>query len=444
MNIWTLVKTRIEHLRNARRSRAEIEARQLDKFRRLVAHVNGNSPYYRDLIAEHRIDVANCVPADFPPLTKTELMANFDRIVTDRRITHDAITDFLAVSKEPNDLFAGDFTVVHTSGTSGEVGYFVYSAKDWTRGVAQGLRVNPPRKGKRRLAFLGAANGHFTGVSFAATSRRSLLKLKYDVDIYDINSPIRPVIEGLNKFQPDILMGYATAFAILAERQQKGELSISPKWVQSSGEPISAADRSLIESVFGVPVLNVYSCTEHLIMGLGKADYGGIYLFEDDLIFELEPDHTLITNLFNFTQPLIRYRMDDVLEKMEDPEPAYPFTKVREISGRKEQIPFFINRHGEEDFISPHIINEFIVKNVRRFQFQVVDKTSCIFRVCLDDGLSEEQRSHTLSRVEARLGEIFTEKEMDNVIRQVEPVDDLRPDPKTGKFRLILMPEHVS
>ena len=412
MNVWTLVKTRIEHLRNVRRSRAEIEARQLDKFRRLAAHVQKNSPYYRDLIAEHRIDVARCVPADFPPLTKTELMANFDRIVTDRRITRDAITDFLAVSKDPNELFAGAFTVVHTSGTSGEVGYFVFSASDWTRGVAHALRVNPPRRGKRRLAFLGAANGHFTGVSFAATCRRSLLKLKYDVEIHDINSPIRPVIEGLNAFQPDILMGYASAFAILAERQKKGELTISPKWVQSSGEPIGAADREMIESVFGIPVLNVYSCTEHLIMGLGKAEYGGIYLFEDDLIFEIEPDHTLITNLFNYTQPLIRYRMDDVLEKMEDPEPLFPFTKVQEISGRSEQIPFFTNRHGEEDFISPHIINEFIVKNVRRFQFQVVDKTSCVFRVCLDDGLSEDQRSQTLSNVDARLGEIFAEPGM--------------------------------
>lgn len=442
MDIFALLMTRLEHIRNGRRLRAEIEARQLAKFRRLAAHVNEKSPYYRDLIAQRGIDVTRCTPTDFPPLTKSELMANFDSIITDSRIRREAVSNFLSHSKDPNELMAGRFTVVHTSGTSGEVGYFVYSPTEWTRGVTQAFRVNPPRRGKRRLAFFGAANGHFTGVSFAATCRRSILKLKYDVTIHDINSPLKPVLEDLNDFQPDILMGYASGFAILADRQKKGELNISPKWIQSSGEPISASDRELIETTFGAPLLNVYSCTEHLIMGLGKAEYGGIYLFEDDLIFEFEKDHTLITNLFNYTQPLIRYRMDDVLEKMEDPNPIYPFTKIREISGRSEQTPFFVNRHGNEDFIHFQMINEFIVKNVRRFQFEVVDKTSFIFRICLADGLNEEERDQALADVDARLDEIFAEKEMDNVIRKIEVLEDLHPDAKTGKFKLILMPKN--
>ncbi len=34
-----------------------------------------------------------------------------------------------------------------------------------------------------------------------------------------------------------------------------------------------------------------------MVMGLGTSDYGGMYLMEDRLIFELEDDHTLVTNL---------------------------------------------------------------------------------------------------------------------------------------------------
>ena len=443
MNLWTLLATHIEHKRNARRSGAGIAVRQRHKFRRLMAYAQRKSPYYRDLISARGISIATCVPEDFPVLTKSGLMENFDNIVTDRRITRDAIADFFAVSKNPSDLFAGKYTVVHTSGTSGEIGYFVYSPTDWSRGMSQTLRINPIRPGKRRLAFFGATQGHFAGVTFAATSQRSILKLKYDLVTYDVNTPLAAVLEGLNAFQPDILMGYASGLAILAQRQGNGELDISPTWIQSSGEVITSADWALIESTFGVPLLNVYSCTEHLIMGVGTREFGGTYLFEDDLIFELMRDHTMVTNLFNYTLPLVRYRMDDTLERTEDSRKIYPFTKVKDIAGRNEHIPCFTNRHGENDFISPHIINEFIVKNVRRFQLEVVDKTSCIFRVCLERDLSDLGRAKTLRDVETRLREIFAEKDMSNVSRRIEAVDDVLPDARTGKFRLIVMPDKI-
>src|SRR6476619_4504878 len=65
--------------------------------------------WYRDLIAERGINVDTCVPADFPPLTKAVLMANFDRIVTDRRVTKAAIADFLSRSRDPADQFLNRF-----------------------------------------------------------------------------------------------------------------------------------------------------------------------------------------------------------------------------------------------------------------------------------------------------------------------------------------------
>ncbi len=56
-------------------------------------------------------------------LTKRELMENFDRIVTDRRLKKDLIADFLTRSKDPNGLLLGRYHVVHTSGSSGELAY---------------------------------------------------------------------------------------------------------------------------------------------------------------------------------------------------------------------------------------------------------------------------------------------------------------------------------
>jgi len=136
----SLMRQRRDYRRHERMSRAELEALQLEKFRALVNHAHAHSPYYRRLIEERGIDVERCVPADFPVLTKPELIEHFDDIVTDRRLNKAVITEFLSNSIDPNDLLFGQYHVIHTSGSSGQVGYFVFSEADWGRGVAQGAR----------------------------------------------------------------------------------------------------------------------------------------------------------------------------------------------------------------------------------------------------------------------------------------------------------------
>ena len=441
MRFSTLIRTRLEHVANEKRTRAQIEARQLRKFRQLVAHAAKHSPYYRDIIETRGIDVALCAPQDFPILTKTELFANFDRIVTDSTITRAKITEFLKHSKDPAELFAGKYWVVRSSGSSGQVGYSVYSPEAWARGVTGALRINPPALGKRRLAVFGTCNDHFASVSLAMTCRRWPLNWAYEVAVCEINEPLATTVDTLNAFQPTILMGYPSAFAKLADKQLEGRLRINPRYVQCSGEPVLAQDRERIVQAFGVPLLNVYSCSEHLLMGVSGTDDGGMYLFEDDLIFELESDHTRITNLFNYVMPLIRYRLDDVLLPLQGRQPGLPFTRVADIIGRREYTPVFANDNGEEDFISPLVILSYFVKNVRRHQLQLVDKTRCTLRIRLTEGLDSEQREQTLRQAHAQFGELLAQKEMGKVRYKVEVVDDLPADPKTGKFRLIVPPD---
>ena len=154
-------------------------------------------------------------------------------------------------------------------------------------------------------------------------------------------------------------------------------------------------------------------------------------LFEDDLIFELQSDHTCITNLFNRTLPLIRYRMEDVLTPVENARSTVPHRIVKEIVGRNEHVPYLRNVHGDEDFISPHIINEFFVPGLRRFQMQLHDRTSFLFKVCLESGLDAAGQTAVLRK-------ILAEKQMQNVTFEVKEVPTLDVDAKTGKFRLVL------
>jgi len=439
--LLTSIRKAREMRRAATQTRAELEANQLAKFRRLARHVNEHSPYYRKLIAERGIDVARCQPKDFPVLTKSLLMRHFDEIVTVPRITKQAIAEFLTRSKDPTELFLGKYRVIYTSGSSGEVGYFVYSPQDWARGMAmrpRGPRPQRKRKGKFRIAYFAATDGHYAGVTLMASLRSGIARWFVDAQLLEVNSPLTDTIAALNEFQPDMLIGYTTALKILGEQQRAGVLHLDHLInIATGGEVTTESDRAFLEQTFDCPLTNSYACSEHLGMGGSPPGSSNIVLYDDDLMFEIYPDHSVVTNLFNYTLPLIRYRMADILRPIESDEHA-PYRVIESLVGRNELQPVFRNRDGAEDFISPHTINEVFVAGVTRFQLQLLGAAEFRFMVCLDTELDSAARAAAVEAVAQRLREILARKRMENVHFEVLPTDDLPVNPRTRKFQLIV------
>ena len=224
----------------------------------------------------------------------------------------------------------------------------------------------------------------------------------------------------------------------LAGAQERGELRIRPRHLGNGGEPLPPDVKTYLERVFKVPVLNAYASSEHLYMGLTLPGSEGLHLMEDDLIFETRPDHTCVTNLFNHTMPLIRYRMDDVLVPDSNGKSSYPFTRVKEVVGRMEDALVFTNRHGRDDFIHPIVIVELIIRGLRAWQIVLVTRVSFRFRAQFENGLSPEEIQATHDRIRQQLNRILAEKEMDQVEFSIEPVESLAVDPHSGKFRLVV------
>ena len=426
--------------RNERLSRGELEARKIQKFRRLVAYAAHNSPYYSQLIHKRHIAIEDCTPADFPVLTKTELMANFDRIVTDRGISREGLERFLSNSTNPNERFLEKFQVVHTSGSSGEMGYFVYSLKDWGHAMAQLLRTTPSSRllRKTKVAEFFATGGHYGGVSMAKHWCRGHGKYFLDLLLLEINSPLNDVVDRLNAFQPHILGGYNTALKLLAQKQIEGVLQIAPESVVTGGEPVSDTDLAQLKHAFRGTVYNNYASSEHLLMGVMGPDDVMMTLYDDDLIYEPHDNHLIVTNLFNFTLPLIRYRMSDVIRLVPDESSNRPYLKIESLVGRTEMTPVFTNEDGLKDFISPFMIIEMFVAGVKRFQMRLLGPEAFRFDICLDPMLTSAQRTTAITEVEQRLRSILEQKKMRNVKFQVESVQDLPLNAKSRKFELIV------
>jgi phenylacetate-CoA ligase len=431
-------------------TRAESEALKLRTFRALARHANARAPFYAGIIRERGIDVSSCVPTDFPVLTKSILMANFDGIVTDTRVCKQVVADFLTRSTDPKEMLFDEMTVMHTSGTSGEVGYFLYAPADYrrlrsaTRANRRAFRALLPRLGLRlgriRVAFYGATGGHYAGASSIASMQRGLARLFIDARPFEVNAPLPEIVARINQFRPDILWGYTTALRILGEEQQAGRLNINPSTLGATGEMVTSADLRFLSGAFGgAAASSIYACTEHMMLGISNPGTDTMTLLDDSLIFEFHDDHSIITNLFNFTMPLIRYRMSDILRPVSAP--GARRIVIENLVGRTEQMPVFVNSVGAKDFISPHTINEIFVAGVTRFQMQITGPDSFRFPICVDARLDGEARSAAAAAVRARLEEILGQKGLGNVAFEVPIVADIPVNERTRKFQLIVTPK---
>ncbi|MGD2132752.1 MAG: hypothetical protein PVI23_08165 [Maricaulaceae bacterium] len=426
---------------NAKLTRAELEATKLKKFRKLAAKAEARSPYYREIIKSRDIDVKTCKPADFPVLTKSDLMTNFDRIVTDRRVTKAALTDFLARSNDPRELFLGKYRVLRTSGTSGKMGIYVFSTADWMRGFLVSATRMQGRAGaqgrRRRLALYGVTEGHFAGASMATTFMQVPMRMFIKAEFFNIADPISQSCAKLNAFQPDLLTSYPSALAALAERQLAGELKIAPLAVAASGETVTKADLQVLQDAFKCDVGSSYSCSEHLLIGLSSEDNETMTLFDNDLIFEFHDDHIIVTNLFNTTQPLIRYRMDDVLTPVKQ-SPGARELVIRSVVGRSEYTPSFVNEDGARDIINTHTISTIFVDGVRQFQLRVTGEASFEVLARLEDGLSADASDVAISGLRESIAGVLRQRRMSNVAFEVTAVDKIDHDPVSRKFKLIV------
>jgi hypothetical protein len=158
-----------------RMSRDEIHALQEARWRRLLRYAHDHSSFYRERF--HGLDLSRCRPADLAPLGKVEMMANFDALVTDRRIRRADVAQFIADPSNLGKSYLGRYAVCHTSGSEGQPALVVQERQDMLLGVqAQMVRgqdlphVPIPHLRERRTAGLGRAGaaGHASGGSGAA------------------------------------------------------------------------------------------------------------------------------------------------------------------------------------------------------------------------------------------------------------------------------------
>lgn len=322
-------------------------------------------------------------------------------------------------------------------------GYFVYDDAAWNQMLLGIIRaalwdMSMPQILKLlhrgpRIVYIAATDGRYGG---AMAVSDGIEGVRADQLFLDVKTPLSEWVRQIRAFKPNMVVGYPSAIKILGELVENGDVELDVFRVVSCGEPLGASLRSYLEETFDSDVVNIYGASESLALGVETSHAEGMYLFDDLNYIEVEDGEMYLTSLYNFAQPLIRYRISDQLVLTEPGKDSpYPFTLAGNIMGRNEDLMWFEDGKGARDFLHPLVIEGFCLEGLIDYQFRQVDSQSF-------EMLAEVSDRRRIRNIEAEMmremGEILDEKHLEYVKFSVRFVEAIRPNTKTGKKQLIV------
>ena len=329
---------------------------------------------------------------DLPVMHKRALMARFDDWVADPALRLPELLQFTADPDNIAQSFRDHYHVWVSSGTSGEPAVFVQDARAMAvYDALEGLRRATPRLAAgwpdptllaQRIAFVGATSGHFASVVSMQRLRQINPWMAHSLRCFSIQQPLDQLVQALNDFSPSVIASYPTAAAMLADEAERGSLHVRLREVWTGGETLGSAQRERIAQGLGCTVRNSYGASEFLAMGWECA-HGKLHLNADWVI--LEPvdrayrpvpagtmSHTtLLTNLANHVQPLIRYDLGDRICVAANPCPCGSPLPAIEVQGRQDDVLVMAGQRGRPVTVLPLALSTVLEDDAGVFDFQL-------------------------------------------------------------------------
>jgi phenylacetate-CoA ligase len=365
------------------------------ELRRLVRTAQAASPWHRKRLGQVDTDALDAgAMAELPVMTKDELMANFDEIVTDDRLQLDVVEDHLEALDAGDAYLFDRYHAVASGGSSGRRGVFVYDWHGWITAYFGILRyvmrelVTWSQPQPPLLAMVAA--GHPSHITHSIT--RTFATPRLATRRFPVALPIEQIVTGLNDCQPTLLAGYPSMVHALARETRAGRLRVAPRFVLPSGEPLLPEARRDAAEAWQVPVLNIFACSETGPLGIPCPLGEGLHLPEDMVIVEpvdargrpVRPgersDKIYVTNLFNHTLPLIRYEITDEVTLLDEACPCGSAHRViADPQGRQDDTFAY-----GDTLVHPHVFRSVLgrQRHIGEYQVRQTSRGATVAVVC--------------------------------------------------------------
>jgi len=393
---------------------------QRKKLRAIVKHAYENTAFYHQ-----RFDAAKIKPDDIksvedlrkiPILTKLEVQKNFNSLIA-------------------KGIDIERCTKVKTSGSTGIPLTIIAERKASYMLAANGLRHlvenghklfrdkyvylsrRPPDK-RTRLGSLLTHLGIFRMVTMCT------------------RDPIGDLVNELIDFRPDAIKGSPSFFLLLVRELEKRGDMIHPRLVFADGELLDDRSRKLIDSALETKMLDIYGCMEAGDIAWECSEHAGYHINTDLVVTEFVKDEEhvaaeergdiILTPLWNYAMPLIRYKINDIGAPTDECCPCgrgLPLMKV--VEGRFED--FIILPSGR--IIYPLVTLSFFEKIEGIAEYRIIQegKDNFILQLVLKEGY----KGNALAQLRNRFIEEFGK----DVTINIEVLDAI---PRNGKLRRVV------
>lgn len=354
MNLpWTLWHYwRAKRLRFA--TRAALESWQQRQLQRFIRQTLSHSPWFSRFIGQ---------PFErWPEMNKALMMANFDAMNT-AGLRKDMLLDCALRSEQERDFVprVGRFSVGLSSGTSGQRGLFVVSPREqqiWAGGMLAKMLPDGLTAGERVALFLRADSNLYQAVNSRWLS----------LAFYDLFSPFAGHLQRLQQQAPTIIVAPAQVLRALALEHAAGRLALPGlKKMISVAEVLEPQDRQLLQRCAPC-VAEVYQATEGFLAA--SCSHGALHLNEE--FVHIEPQWLdaqrfvpVITDFTRHTQPIVRYRLDDVLHTTDRACPCgNPARVICAIEGRQDDQLLLADAQGHRQTIFADLLSRALAQQL--------------------------------------------------------------------------------
>lgn len=383
------------------RTRAAVDRRQR---RLLAAHVRflrRRSPYFGELLKARSF-------ADLPLMDKSIMMSRFDEINTVGVARDDALA--LAIANERAREFSTDLgpnSVGLSSGTSGHRGLFIVSDAERDAWVGTVLARTLPRGkllGHRIALFLRADNTLYESVGSKAVSFR----------YFDVYADMDENIARLHEYRPTILVAPPSVLRVIARAADSGRFDAFPQKVYSVAEVLELSDEQRIrKSLAQKRIHQLYQCTEGFLAH--TCDRGVIHLNEDGVLVEREALDAerftpIVTDLRRRAQPIMRYRLGDVLRERREPCPCgSALTAIERIEGREGDTLVFRRLDGRSIPVFADVITRALIHADGFDEYRVTQTGESRLEIALDT-VDDRSRRRVTDEVDALADRLHCER----------------------------------
>jgi phenylacetate-coenzyme A ligase PaaK-like adenylate-forming protein len=433
---------------------AGLDTRRRARLTALLAAVARDSPLYRRLLRGREMSTLSL--QSLPVMHKAQLMARFADWVCDPDLRLAALRAFVADPTRIAAPFLGRYTVWESSGSSGEPGVFVQdSAAMATYDALEGLRrpaLRPfqgwwdPWGMQARTAFVGAIGGHFASIVSIERLRRLNPLLGARMLAVSLLLPMPELVARLNAWGPTSLATYPSAAVLLAAERRAGRLRVGLNEVWLGGETVTPSMRRFVADAFDCPVASSYGASEFLSLA-SECRLGQLHLNSDWAILESVDQRgaavppgiagatTLLTNLANHVQPLIRYDLGDRVTLHATSCACGSHLPRIEVEGRSDDTLCFSAAKDRLVQVSPLALSTVLEDEAGLFDFQLVQQgpRDLLLRSGLQGGTARD----TLQRAGRMLATFLAEQGAPGLRIRCRCGEPAQPG-RTGKIKRIV------